>query len=79
MRMLKSTHNSFECKNFIDLEVDYDNLSKRVETELTKKVNQAAKVSNWESRPLHKFQNDYAASNAMALVDLYHSRLEKQE
>jgi len=66
-------------KSFIDMKVGNGGLAKRVEEEMGSGLNKAPRIANWEERPLLQFQMDYAASDSMVLVDMFHQGAESKE
>jgi len=78
--MIQKAYSSFtnNCSNCLDMGDKTERFGMKMEIEMKMKLDNASRLSDWEARPLFQFQLNYAASDSMALVDLYHSRLEKE-
>ncbi len=80
------THSSlYNLSSFSPLShIDYSSLyphtslSALVERVLSKKVNKEMQCSDWQQRPLHNKQIEYAAVDAMVLVQVHRYHLLKQ-
>jgi len=65
-------------RNVVDLNSKDDQLSTRMASEMKLVLDKAAKISDWDARPLQQIQVDYAANTSMALLDMFQMGFDKE-
>jgi len=80
LRILRQTYNLLTERhvNFVDMDIRGEGLGRRVEVEMGMQLDEVPRLSNWEERPLLPLQFNYAASEAMVLVDMFYHGVESK-